>query len=149
MARTRSLGLVAAGLVAGLVLAGLTNAGAQTPTPTPKPSAGPHGEGHPRGHGGHKGLGHRAVHGEVTVRGKDGAFRTVATQLGDVTALTATSVTVRSEDGFVRTYVRDSSTKVADGVAAGTNVRVVAEVENGVARAVRVRPARAKRQSAT
>jgi hypothetical protein len=147
MERAKTLGLVASGLVAGLVLAGLTSAGAQTPTPTPHATASE--RPHKDGHRGHKGLGHRALHGEMTVRARDGAFRTIATQLGDVTAITATSVTVRSEDGFVRTYVRDAKTKVADGVAAGTNVRVMALVENGVARAVRVHPARPKRQQAT
>jgi hypothetical protein len=85
------------------------------------------------------------LHGEGTVRAPGGGFRTLAIQLGTVTALTPASVTVRSEDGFVRTYVRDAETKVADGVAVGDTVRVVAAVDNGAARALHVREARERR----
>ena len=147
--RVRSLGLVAAGLVAGLVLATLTTADAQTPTPKPgassevKPDRGPRPDKDKmRGHGRGAKLGHHALHGEFTVRGRDGAFRTLAMQQGEATAVSATSITVRSEDGFSRTYARTAETKVSDGVAVGAQVRVLAVVENGGARALHVREGR-------
>lgn len=142
--RGRTAGLVGAGLIAGLVLAGLTTADAQTPPPTPsaeakadrppKPDKGLRGT-HGRAHK----FGHHALHGEFTVRGRDGAFRTMAMQRGEVTAISATSVSVRSEDGFARTYARNAETKVGEDVAVGATVRVLAVVENGTARALHVR----------
>lgn len=58
-----------------------------------------------------KALLRRAVHGEVTVRTKDG-YRTLDFQRGQVSAVDGTSVTVRSPDGFTATYSTDKDTKV-------------------------------------
>jgi hypothetical protein len=44
-----------------------------------------------------------SLHGEVTVQTKNGV-KTVAAQRGSVTAVTATSVTVKSADGFTATW---------------------------------------------
>lgn len=54
------------------------------------------------------------IHGEGIVK-KDGKFITVVRQLGDVTANSPNSITVKSEDGFEATYVVSSSTKVRQG----------------------------------
>jgi hypothetical protein len=43
------------------------------------------------------------LHGEVTVQGKDGV-RTIVVQRGTVTAVTSTSVSVKSTDGFAATW---------------------------------------------
>jgi hypothetical protein len=43
------------------------------------------------------------LHGSVTVQGKDGV-KTIAVQRGTVTAVTATSVSVKSTDGFTQTW---------------------------------------------
>lgn len=151
----RTAALVGAGLVAGLVLAGLTTADAQTPTPTPNASASeePRKAGHlkhdkhdkegrhgARGHGRIGKLGVGVQHGEFVLRERDGTFRTMAVQRGVATAISATSVTVKSEDGFSRTYARDEETKVAEDLKAGDVVRVLAVVENGRALALHVRP---------
>lgn len=150
--KTPAVALVGAGLVAGVVLAGLTTANAQSADPTPAPSApadpGPGGRPgklkgmHRGGPGMH--LGGPALHGEFVTKDADGDFRTVAVQRGEVTAVSATSITVRSEDGYSRTYaVTDDTTVVSanDGIGdvrEGDAVHVSAEVTDGNATAVRV-----------
>jgi hypothetical protein len=54
----------------------------------------------------------RAVHGELVVKGKDGKYVTIDTQRGSVTAVSPTSITVRSADGFSATYAVGSGTRV-------------------------------------
>ena len=56
------------------------------------------------------GLAGRMLHGEVTVQTKDGV-QTFLVQRGTVTAVGSDSVTVKSSDGFTRTWKVDSSTK--------------------------------------
>lgn len=51
------------------------------------------------------------LHGEITVQGQDGPTE-VALQRGEVTAASATSVTVRSSDGFTTTYAVGTATQV-------------------------------------
>jgi hypothetical protein len=165
--RLYAAGLVGAGLVAGLVLAGLTVATAQT-TPAPTPTAadgrradgpgagvrpdlkGPRGRG-PGGPGGPGGFGLRGLkgmggplHGEFTTRKPGGGYQVMAMQTGDVTAVSATSITVKSEDGYSRTYAVDDKTLVNagnDGIAdvlKGHKVHVLAVVDGGTANAVDV-----------
>lgn len=153
----RRLGYLAAGVAAGVVLAGLGVSAAQTSTPTAPPSNGverapeaaPPGSERKVGPGGrgHKGLGRgmgMGIHGEFTTKAPGGGYQTVATQHGDVTAVSATSITVKSEDGFSRTYSVDDNTLVNagnDGIAdvkSGDKVHVVAIVTGGNARAVQV-----------
>jgi hypothetical protein len=45
------------------------------------------------------------LHGEYVVADGNGGFRTDLTQSGTVTAISPTSITVRSQDGFSQTYV--------------------------------------------
>lgn len=151
--RAYATGLVGAGLVAGVVLAGLNVASAQSDqTPTPAPSAKAEapkdrlrGFGHDgRGRGGPGiGLG-GALHGEFTTKKAGGGYQTMAMQLGQVTAVSASSVTVKSEDGFSRTYGVNDGTLVNagnDGIADvknGDTVHVLALVTGGSANAVRV-----------
>jgi hypothetical protein len=156
---TTAVALVGSGLVAGVVLAGLTAATAQTgqaPTPTPTVSAvpkadrpggfGPRGHRGPGGRGdkGALGFGRGALHGEFTAPDPDGGYQTLAMQRGEVTAVSATSVTVKSDDGFSRTYAVNDDTLVNAGdqgiadVKTGDKVGVLAVVDGGTARAVRV-----------
>ncbi len=107
-------------------------------------------------------LGHRALHAEAVVRTKHGGFATVDVQKGLVTAVSTTSLTVRSADGFTATYVRTAATRVRAGkpaagattpvtpLAAGQSVEVLATRADGqlTARAVRVRPAAPVRSGA-
>jgi hypothetical protein len=77
-------------------------------------------------------LTRRALHGEVTLGGAK--HRVVDFQRGTVSAASATSLTVRSTDGFAATYVVDAKTIVRQAkekttiadVKTGDKVRVVA-----------------------
>ena len=71
------------------------------------------------------------LHGEITVQGTDGPTE-VALQRGEVTAASASSVTVRSSDGFTTTYAvgastlvrRDRATVTADRLEVGDTALV-------------------------
>ncbi len=73
------------------------------------------GESGPGAHGPSK-LG-QMLHGESVVELEDGTYVTQRMQVGDVTSVSETSLTVRSEDGFTETYVvGDETTLVRDQV---------------------------------
>jgi hypothetical protein len=60
------------------------------------------------------------LHGEFVVPGSDGTFQTVHVQRGNVTAVSATSITVKSEDGFTKSYTVNPETLVnaaRDGIS--------------------------------
>lgn len=159
----RSRWIAAAAAVGiGLTLGAAGIAAAADPTPTPTPRAGseaaPQGpppgapgmhRGHGRGPGGPGGPGggpgmRGAVHGEFVV--PDGAgWRTIAVQRGVVTAVSSTSLTVKSKDGYTKTYVITATTMVnaaRDGIGSikkNDEVAVDATVKNGTATAVHVR----------
>ena len=81
----------------------------------------------------------RLLHGEFTVEGKDGKPMNVAEQRGTVNAVSSTSITLTSKDGFSHTYVVDSSTHVRvdgkkgaiSGVKPGQDAAVLAKVDGG------------------
>jgi hypothetical protein len=85
----------------------------------------------------HRGPLARAEHGSVTVRTKTGT-EVIDLQRGQVTAVSPTSISVRSQDGFSATYVVTSTTKVRKtgqpsaigNVADGDNV-VIEAVHSG------------------
>lgn len=98
------------------------------------------------GPGGRRGLGMRgAVHGELVVPNGSGGWRTVQVQRGKVTAVSKTSLTVKSDDGYTKTYAVTASTLVdaaRDGistVAKGEKVAVLATVSGGTSTATEVR----------
>lgn len=85
------------------------------------------------------------IHGEFVVPDQDGTgYRTVLTQSGEVTAVTATSITVRSEDDYTHTYVVSEDTSVNAGrdgigdVEVGHDVRLLAVREGGDDSAVHI-----------
>ena len=149
---TSAVALVGAGLAGGIVLAGLNVASAdsrQAPAPTPSASAEDKAERKhldKRRHRGLKyGLGPDALHGEFTTKDPSGeGYRTMAVQRGEATAVSATSITVRSEDGFSRTYAVNDDTMVNAGdegigdVTTDDKVHVMAVVTGGTATAIRV-----------
>jgi len=103
-----------------------------TPSPSARPAF-PH-QGRPGGFGLGFGGPFCAVHGQFVVPKSGGGYQTIDTQRGAVTAVSATSITVKSADGFVKTYQVVSSTNVdaqRDGIAAvktGHQVAVTATV---------------------
>jgi len=77
-----------------------------------------------------------ALHGDFVVSNGSGGYTTERLQTGDVTELSATSVTLTSKDGYKQTYTIDSSTQKTGEVKTGdTNVTVVAKVEGQTATA--------------
>jgi hypothetical protein len=130
-------GLLAVGTAAGVGVAfagpgttpeaagGGVFAAAPTPTATPtarpdKPDRhGPFGR-FPRGRfGGAGALGQRMLHGEFVAKDKDGKVTTMVVQHGSVTAVSANSVSLKSEDGFTGTYAVNNDTRVRVGGGPG------------------------------
>ncbi|GHF75399.1 hypothetical protein FHX82_002271 [Amycolatopsis bartoniae] len=89
------------------------------------------------GMGGSASLLTQALHGDFTVS-ENGGYVTERLQSGSVTALDATSVTVKSKDGYTQTYAIDSSTQKASNVATGTSVEVIAKVSGDKATATTI-----------
>ena len=79
-----------------------------TPSPSARPAY-PH-QGRPGGFGFGGPFG--AVHGQFVVPRSGGGYQTIDTQRGSVTAVSPTSITVKSADGFSKTYQVVSSTNV-------------------------------------
>lgn len=121
-------------------------------TPSPSPSASPstgaeptHPD-HGRGPGAGRELGRLggALHGEFVVEKDGGGYQTIATQRGEVTEVSKDSLTVKSADGYSRTYTLTEDTLVnaardgIDDVKKGNTVTVMATVTDGKATAVSV-----------
>jgi hypothetical protein len=151
--RWRILGTVAA--VAVTTTAGGVAWAATNADPTPSPSASPSTPSTPNqqepGGPGKGGFGHRgefgvggALHGEFVVPKDGGGYQTIATQQGEVTAVSKDSITVRSEDGYSRTYTVAAETLVnsaRDGISSiktGSKVSVSAVVANNTATATTI-----------
>lgn len=162
--RSRRIGtgvIVAAVGITALGVAGATYAAASDPSPSPSGSSsegpqqvpglggdrdGDHGPDGDRGPGGHgpRGGFPGAIHGTFVVPNQDGTgYQTVQMQHGTVTAVSATSISVTSDDGFTATYVVDADTTVnRDGaiadIAADADVLVMATVDGSTATAQRI-----------
>jgi hypothetical protein len=135
--------LVAAGIAAALAVGGGLVVYA-----TDSHSDGSGHNGAPPGLGGPSGPGgpsenQRTLHGESVVSDGKGGFRTELTQTGSITAASDASVTVRSDDGYSRTYVLDANTRRPhQPLQSGQQVTVRATDANGTADATAVLPAR-------
>jgi len=123
-----------------------------SPSPSARPQFPPHGQwrmvppGGPFAFGGPGALGglFGAVHGTVVVPKSGGGFQSIAFQNGKVTAVSSTSITLRSADGYSRTYRVTSSTLVnaqRDGIGSikpRNQVIVTATVSGSTATATRI-----------
>ena len=135
-ARRRQI-LSGVALATGLVVGGTAVAAATSNTATiVRPGGddargGQHGQGMPGGmRDGMRGGLHGALHGELTVPQADGTgTEVILVQRGAVTAVSSTSLSVKSTDGFTSTYKVSSSTRVraAGGDTIGA-VKVGAQV---------------------
>ena len=83
-----------------------------------------------------------AVHGELTVPMPNGKYQTIDVQRGTVTNISSTSVTVKSSDGFTKTYA--ISKALASGVSKGDEVQLRATVTNGKATVTSLNAARTR-----
>jgi hypothetical protein len=85
-----------------------------------------------------------ALHGEFVIPKSGGGYQTEDTQRGAVTAVSTSSITVKSADGFTKTYRVTSSTLVdaqRDGIGSvknGHQVSVFATVGGGTATATSI-----------
>lgn len=85
-----------------------------------------------------------AVHGQIVVAKPGGGYQTVDIQRGKATAVSASSITVRSPDGFTATYAVASSTLVdaqRDGITSvkvGNQVSLLANVSGSKATATSI-----------
>ena len=151
--RWRLLGTVAAVAVTTTAggVAWAANSADPTPSPSNSPSASPSTPNQQGQPGPGKGFGHRgefglggALHGEFVVPKDGGGYQTVATQRGEVTAVSKDSITVKSEDGYSRTYQVAAETLVnsaRDGIASiktGSTVSVSAVVADNTATATSI-----------
>jgi hypothetical protein len=157
-------GVITVGVLAG---AGVAVAATSSSSPTPTPSASPPASARPpmpgmppkgawRIHGAPGPFGPAfagpgmlgglfgAVHGTVVVPKSGGGYQTVAFQNGKVTAVSSTSITLRSADGYSHTYPVTSSTNVnaqRDGIGSikvGNQVVVTATVSGGTTTVIRI-----------
>lgn len=118
---------------------------AATPAPAAPGRPGKH-HGHHHGHKGKSGFGgpFGAVHGQFVVPRPGGGYQAIDAQRGVVTAVSAASITVKSSDGFVRTYQVTSSTQVdarRDGIGSvrtGDQAVVLAAVSGPTATATQI-----------
>lgn len=77
-----------------------------------------------------------ALHGEFVTTGTSGNYVTEFLQKGKVTALSATSLTAQSADGFTKVYTIDSTT--ATGVTNGEEVTIIATTSGSTATATSI-----------
>jgi len=115
-------GAAAAGVLGvGLYVAVPAFADDPSPSASPKPTASEHPK-HPRKgewrRGKQRPLRHdlrraaRGVHGEATVRRRDGSFHVTTWQRGQITGVSGATVTVRSADGVAWTWTTGGDTRV-------------------------------------
>ncbi|WP_439382309.1 hypothetical protein [Amycolatopsis lexingtonensis] len=129
---------IAAGAVAAVIVAGggaavwAASSSASTDTAT-----GPGGmNGMTGGPGGMTGGLGSALHGEYVSSDGNGGYVTKIMQTGEVTELSATSLTAKSDDGFSKTYTITSAQ--ATGLATGDTITVVATESGDAATATSV-----------
>jgi hypothetical protein len=79
-----------------------------------------------------------ALHGDFVVANPAGGYLTERLQTGSVTALSATSITLTSKDGYKQSYTIDSTTKTTGTPKTGDDVTVVAKVNGTTATATTV-----------
>ncbi len=105
-------------LLAGVVALALTGTGvaiawsADTPSPSPSASGPGKSDKAPGQEKPAKAQRPQHLHSESVVKKADGSFETVLTQQGTVDAVSETSVTVKSEDGFTQTYAVNAETRI-------------------------------------
>jgi hypothetical protein len=147
-------GVAAAALLAGggaALAAGSSGTPAAAPnavtaTPVPVTSAGPAGRAGTR-HFFHSRFGFGGsgmLHGQFVIAKSGGGYQTVDVQDGQVTSVSTTSITLKSSDGFTKSYVVTSSTTVdaqRDGIGSvkvGNQASVFATVSGSTVTATSV-----------
>jgi hypothetical protein len=82
-----------------------------------------------------------SLHGEYVVADGRGGFSTLMTQTGRITAISATSITARSDDGFSQTYViRETDGAGRSPFAVDDRIAIDAKREGEAATVTTMRP---------
>ncbi|MBT2530703.1 hypothetical protein J7E83_00910 [Arthrobacter sp. ISL-48] len=109
-------------LLAGAVAVALSGTGVaiawsagDSPSPSPSESASG------KANGKDKAQRPQHLHGESAVKKADGTFETELSQQGTVDAVSETSVTVKSEDGFTQSYAVNADTRIVKVPAAAAD----------------------------
>jgi len=117
---------IAAAVLGGGALTGVAMAASSTPTPTTSTTAGASTTGNgPAAAAAATRLGkvgalaRHVLHGEFTVQTKNGV-RVVDTEVGVITAVTPTSVSVKASDGYTQTWTLGATTHVRANRQKGT-----------------------------
>jgi hypothetical protein len=69
------------------------------------------------------GLAGPGIHGEFTVKNNDGTYTTLVTQRGTVQSVSDSSISVKSDDGFMQSFAITSSTTIVKLPASGTGTQ--------------------------
>ncbi|MDQ0029159.1 DUF5666 domain-containing protein [Arthrobacter bambusae] len=70
-----------------------------------------------------RGFAVQRLHGEFTVKNKDGTFTTLVMQRGTVQSVSDSNISVKSDDGFTQSYAITSSTTIVKLPASGTGMQ--------------------------
>lgn len=70
-----------------------------------------------------RGIAGPGIHGEFTVKNKDGSYTTLVSQRGTVQSVSDSSISVKSDDGFTQSYAITSSTTIVKLPASGTGTQ--------------------------
>jgi hypothetical protein len=82
-----------------------------------------------------------SLHGEYVVADGHGGFSTLVSQTGRVTAISATSVTARSDDGFVQTYaIHEVGATALPPFTVNDEITIDAKREGTTATVITMRP---------
>lgn len=79
-----------------------------------------------------------ALHGDFVVSDGNGGYTTERLQTGEITEISATSVSLTSKDGYKQVYTIDSSTRKTGDPKAGETVTVTAKVSGTTATATTI-----------
>jgi hypothetical protein len=120
----------------------------QVPAPGPPPGGGIGGRFGGKGFGGPGGFGMPGLggvlHGEFVRSNRSGGYQTLDMHVGQVTSVSSTSITLKSADGFSKSYGVDDGTVVDAGrdgigsVKSGDQVQLLAVVSGSSANAVSI-----------
>ncbi|WP_158887663.1 hypothetical protein [Amycolatopsis anabasis] len=88
--------------------------------------------------GGMGGAPREALHGDFVVSDGNGGYTTERMQTGEVTAISATSITAASKDGYTQTYAIDAGTRKTSDPKTGDTVTVIAKVTGQTATATSI-----------
>ncbi|WP_340685240.1 hypothetical protein LCL61_01945 [Amycolatopsis coloradensis] len=84
------------------------------------------------------GMPRDTLHGDFVVSDGNGGYRTERTQTGEITEISATSVSLTSKDGYQQVYTIDASTKKTGEPKTGETVTVNAKVTGSTATATTI-----------